>query len=67
MSKLLPFRRLKNRPDVYRGNDWIKKFCESLREHEMEIINPKNKEMKLLTKQQQVIKIIDLTMIIILS
>ena len=67
MSTLLPFKRMKNRPDVYIGKDCTKKFCESLREHEMEIINPKNKEMKLLTKQQQVIKIIDLTMIIILS
>ena len=58
---------MKNRPDVHIGKDCTKNFYESLREHEMEIINPKNKEMKLLTKQQQVIKIIDLTMIIILS
>ena len=31
----------------------MKKFCESLREHAMKIINFKNKKMKLLTKEQQ--------------
>ena len=37
----------------YRGNDCMKKFCESLREHAMEIINFERKKMKLLTKEQQ--------------
>ena len=31
----------------------MKKFCESLREHAMKIINFKRKKMKLLTKEQQ--------------
>ena len=31
----------------------MKKFCESLREHPMQIINFKKKKMKLLTKEQQ--------------
>ena len=31
----------------------MKKFCESLREHVMNIINFKIKKMKLLTKEQQ--------------
>ena len=31
----------------------MKNFCESLREHAMEIINFKMKEMKLLTNKQQ--------------
>ena len=31
----------------------MKKFCESLREHAMEIINFERKKMKLLTKEQQ--------------
>ena len=31
----------------------MKKFCESLREHTMEISNFKNKKMKLLAKEQQ--------------
>ena len=30
----------------------MKKFCESLRQHVMKIINFKKKEIKLLTKQQ---------------
>ena len=31
----------------------MKKFCESLREHTMKIINFKKKKMKLLTTEQQ--------------
>ena len=31
----------------------MKKFCESLREHAMEMINFKKKKLKLLTKEQQ--------------
>ena len=31
----------------------MKKFCESLREHAMNIINFKKEKMKLLTKEQQ--------------
>ena len=31
----------------------MKKFCECLSEHEMEIINLKKKKIKLLTKEQQ--------------
>ena len=31
----------------------MKKFCESLREHAMEIINFKRKKVKLSTKEQQ--------------
>ena len=31
----------------------MKNFCESLRDHAMEIINFKKKKMKLLTKEQQ--------------
>ena len=43
----------------YRGRDCMKKFCESLREHAIEIsifsqrINFKKKKMKLLTKKQK--------------
>ena len=36
------------RHDVYRGKDCMKKFCESLREHAMKIINFKKKKMKFL-------------------
>ena len=44
------FRSLANKHDVYRGEDCLKKFCESLREQAMEIINFK---MKLITRGQQ--------------
>ena len=36
----------------HRAKDCMKKFCESLREHAMEIINFKKKKMKLLTNKQ---------------
>ena len=51
MSPISPFKRIENKDDVYRGVDRMKKFCESLREHGMKIINFKKKNMKLLTKQ----------------
>ena len=37
---------------VYRGKDCVKKFCESLRERALEMIDFKNKKKKLLTKEQ---------------
>ena len=46
-------RSIENKHDAYRGKDCMKKFCESLREHEMKIINFKKKKMKLLPKEQQ--------------
>ena len=52
MSTILSFRSIENNHDVYRGKDYMKKFCESLREHAMKIINFKKKKMKLLTKGQ---------------
>ena len=52
MSIILSFKSIKNRHDVYRGKDCMKKFSESLRELAMEIINYKKKKMKLLTKEQ---------------
>ena len=53
MSTILSFKSLESEHDVYRGKDCMKKFCESLREHAMKIINFKKKKMKLLTKEQQ--------------
>ena len=44
MSTTSSFRSIKNRHDVYRGKDYMKKFCESLREHSMRIINFKKKK-----------------------
>ena len=53
MSTILSFRSIENENDVYRGNHYMKKFCESLREHAMKIIDFKKKKMKLSTKEQQ--------------
>ena len=39
----------KNKHDVYRDKYFIKKFCESIREHTVNIINFEKKKMKLLT------------------
>ena len=53
MSKILQFQSKANKHDVNRGKDYMKKFCESLREQAMEIINFKKKKMKLRTNEQQ--------------
>ena len=48
------FRSIENQHNANRGKDCIKKFCKSLREHTMKIINfKKKKKMKLLTNVQQ--------------
>ena len=52
MSIILSFKSIENKYAVYRGKDCMKKFCESLREHPMKIINFKKLKMKLLTKEQ---------------
>ena len=43
MSTISSFRSIENKHDVYRGKDYIKKFCEFLRKHTMKIINFKKK------------------------
>ena len=53
MFTTLSFKSKENLHDVYRGIDCKKKFCESLREYAMKIINFKRKKMMLLTKEQQ--------------
>ena len=52
MSTTSSFRIIENKYDVYGGKDCMKKFCESLRDNTMKIINFKKKKMKLLTKEQ---------------
>ena len=52
MSTISSFKSIENKRDVYRGKDFMKKFCKSLREHAVKIINFKKKKMKLLTKEQ---------------
>ena len=41
---------VKNKHDVYQGEDSMKKFCLSLKEHAMEIINFEKKNIIPLTK-----------------
>ena len=49
MPTISSFRSIQNKLDVYRDEDYVKKFCEFLSEHAMRIINFKKKKMKLLT------------------
>ena len=53
MSTILPYDGTKRKYDVYRDEDYIKKFCKSLKEHATEIINFIKKEMVQLTNEQQ--------------
>ena len=53
MSTISSFKSIENKHDIYRGKHCMKKFCESLREHAMKIINSKKKKVKLLTEEQQ--------------
>ena len=46
----ISFKSIENKPDVYRSKDSIKKFCESLGKHAMEMISFKKKK-KLLTME----------------
>ena len=47
MSAILSFKSIENKHDVYEVKIAWKKFCESLREHTMEIINFRNNGMEL--------------------
>ena len=51
MSTICAFDDKKSKHDVYRGQDCIKKFYESLKEHAIEIINFKIKKLILSTKK----------------
>ena len=44
MSTISSFKSIENEHDIYIGIDCIKKFCESLREHAMEIISFEKKK-----------------------
>ena len=53
MSTISPFKGIENKQDVYRGNDCMKKFCISSKEHTMKIINFEKTKMKLLKIKQK--------------
>ena len=44
MSTISSFKSIENKHDVYRGKVCMKKFCESLREQAIEIIDFKKKK-----------------------
>ena len=43
MSTIASFKDIGNKHGIYKGKDCMKKFCESLREHSMKVINFKKK------------------------
>ena len=47
------FQIIQNKHDVCSGRDFIRKYCDFLRQHTMRIINFKRKTLKLLTNEQQ--------------
>ena len=53
MSTTSSFKTIENTHDVYRGKDFMKKFCKSLREQAAKIIHFEKKKMNLLTNKQQ--------------
>ena len=53
MSTTSSFKTIENIHDVYRGKDFMKKFCKSLREQAAKIIHFEKKKMNLLTNKQQ--------------
>ena len=51
MSTILLFKDKENKYDVWRGKKFIKTFCESLKEHEMKIINFEKERNKVINKR----------------
>ena len=51
MSAISSFKNIQNRHDVHLGKDCMKKFCKSLREHALEIINFKKKKNEITSKR----------------
>ena len=55
MSKILPFKNIENKHDIYRREDCMKKICKSFREYAMKIISFKKKN-KVINKRGAGIK-----------
>ena len=51
MSTILSFKSIEKMYDIYRGTDCMKKFCESLKEHAIEVINFRKKKNEVINKQ----------------
>ena len=52
MSTIWTFDGIENKHDEYKGEDCKQKFCESLREYAMKIINFDKKKIKPLTNEE---------------
>ena len=53
MPKIYPFKSIKNNNDIRRDKDCMNNFCETLREHIMDMINFVKENLNFLTKKQQ--------------
>ena len=51
-SRIMAFNNIENRYTLYHGEDCMKKFCESLREHTRTIIDFEKIKMLFLTKEE---------------
>ena len=51
-SRIMAFNNIENRYTLYHGEDCMKKFCESLREHTKTIIDFEKIKMLFLTKEE---------------
>ena len=52
MSTIWAFHNIEKKHTLYRGEDCMKKFCESLRKHAKNIIDFEKKKMLRLTKEE---------------
>ena len=52
-STISSFKVIKDKHNEYRGEDFMKKFCEYLKKHTRRITNFKKKNIKLLKNKQQ--------------
>ena len=52
ISTISSFKSIKNKHNISQSKTCMKKFCEPLREHAMEIINFKKKKMNSLTNKK---------------
>ena len=52
MPTILAFGHIENKYTLYRRKDFMKKLCESLREHKISIIDFEKKKMLPLTKEE---------------
>ena len=56
MSAISLLRSIENNQDEYRGKGYIKKFCKSLREDAMKIINLKKKKNEVINGRAEEIR-----------